>query len=174
MVKSLQQPLFKKDWRKRDMEYLRGKKITHLDQANDFEEAYRRCFEPRDGNRIVAIPGFANGFFACELYLNFLSGNKERGHGIGFLYSKLNELQQNKLISEYKRAPIENLSFETFLEKIDNGFIFWRYLYQDKNKEFEEKYPFYYSELFLKIFLPLLKKIAEELNEEQSANKESS
>jgi hypothetical protein len=145
------------------MKYIRGCEITQFDTAQDFQEAYRRCFRPDSNNNIVAIPGFANGFFACEIYLKILIGKQVKGH---YLFDLFNQLSgEDKELLRQKYVPIKqgNLSFDDFLKTVDHGFIFWRYIYEDDNeKEFNSDYPFLYSELFLNTYLPILELMAQE------------
>ncbi len=147
------------------MKYLRGDKINHIDIAEDFYVAYLRCFEPNSENKIVAIPGFANGFFACELYLKVLTDNRKKfSHNLKDLIMDLDENLKKELEEIYnKNKKILELagSFEDFLDKTSNGFIFWRYIYEEDNKDFENKYPFLYSKEFLNMFLPKLKQMSE-------------
>ena len=64
------------------------------------------------------------------------------------------------LEEKYQKVNIDDIEFGNLLEKIKYGFEFWRYIYEDDNKDFESKYPFLYSERFLKVYLPLLKELA--------------
>ncbi len=150
------------------MKYIRGCEIKQIEIADDFYEAYKRCFAANDKNQIVAIPAFVNGFFACELYLkSILSANDitSSGHNIETLFNKLpTELQktiENEFLNEAKSIYVFNsIEFNELLKKISLGFEFWRYIYEDENKEFEEKLPFAYSENFLNIFLPIVEGVA--------------
>ena len=151
------------------MKYIRGCKIKQIEIADDFYEAYKRCFAATNAkNQIVAIPAFVNGFFACELYLkSILKANDitSSGHDIEKLFNQLpTELQEtikNKFSNEAKSSYVLNpIDFNELLKKIYLGFEFWRYIYEDKNKEFEEDYPFAYSENFLNIFLPIVEGVA--------------
>lgn len=144
------------------MKLLRNCPINQLSQADDFFEAYIRCFTPTNGKQIVAIPGFVNGFFACELYLKMLTKNKAKGHDLKLLYFGLNNSQKSLLCSMYAKNPVDDLAFEDYLERVNKGFEFWRYIYEDVNYDFEIKHPFEYSEKFLTRFLPLLKQMAED------------
>lgn len=45
------------------MKYIRGCEIKQIEIADDFYEAYKRCFAANAKNQIVAIPAFVNGFF---------------------------------------------------------------------------------------------------------------
>jgi hypothetical protein len=143
------------------MKYIRGCKITQFDTAQDFQEAYRICFRPNSSNNIVAIPGFANGFFACEIYLKILIGKQVKGHYLFELFSQLSDEDKESLRQKYVSIKQENLSFDDFLKVVDCGFIFWRYIYEDDNEnEFKSNYPFLYSELFLQTYLPILESMA--------------
>jgi hypothetical protein len=148
------------------MKYIRECKITQLDTAQDFQEAYRRCFIPNSSNHIVAIPGFANGSFACEIYLKILIGKQVRGHYLFELFSQLSDKDKELLRIKYIPIKQENLSFDDFLQVVDRGFIFWRYIYEDDNEnEFKSDYQFLYSELFLQTYLPILESMAKKREE---------
>lgn len=155
------------------MNYNRGCQVNIKNVADDFFEAYLRCFEGQsktlvNGNittQIVAIPGFCNGFFACELYLKFLSGERinsipnNKRHNLKILYDKLDENYKQELRST--NACCDNLTLEELLDKIGDGFIMWRYIFEEQNESFGDGHPFKYSEDFLKAYLPKLKQIAE-------------
>ena len=144
------------------MKYIRGCKITPKDIADDFYEAYKRCLELDSNNKFYSIPSFANGFFACELYLKILLGEKvnkikRNKHNLKRLFKELNkkqkeELQSVKCESEY--------TLDFLLDKVSDGFTVWRYIYEDGNEEFGDGRPFEYSEVFLKTYLPVLKKMS--------------
>ena len=146
------------------MKYLRGSEVNQINVADDFYDAYRICFST-GSNRIYAIPGFANGFFACELYLKILVVNKvERlkgkdRHNLFLLYNLLDESEKEKLNSIQND---QNYNLKDFLKSIGEGFTVWRYLYEDGNEDFGNKYPFLYTEVFLKNYLPTLKALAHE------------
>lgn len=109
----------------------------------------------------MAIPGFVNGFFACELYLKILADNKIHKHDLALLFSNLGSSDREKLVSNYKQIQTSEMTFEEFLKNLSNGFEFWRYLYEEKTKEFEKKFPFFFSEQFLSVYLPILQEMAE-------------
>ena len=151
------------------MKYIRGCKINQKECADDFYEAYQRCLEGKnpvvDGNRtiykIVAIPAFVNGFFACELYFKYLIGDKlieKTGHNLKRLYNKLDNSYKDKL----KKLDDKSYKIEELLKEIGNGFKNWRYIYEDGNEDFGHDYPFLYSEKFLEIYLPIIKQLADE------------
>lgn len=150
------------------MKYIRGCEINQIEIADDFYEAYKRCLAANDKNQHVKIPAFVNGFFACELYLkSILKANDitSSGHDIEKLFNQLpTELQktiENEFLNEAKSIYVFNsIEFNELLKKISLGFEFWRYVYEDENKEFEEDYPFDYSEKFLNLFLPIIEGIA--------------
>lgn len=144
------------------MKYLRGRKVNQLDVADDFHEAYQRCFTGDREERIVAIPAFMNGFFACELYFKILTDNTVKGHDLHLLFSSLCDKEKRILENQYTKISVGDLSFDDFLRKVSNGFEFWRYIYENNNKPFEKHHPFLYSEKFLPTFLPLLKVMASE------------
>ena len=154
------------------MKYIRGCEIKQNEIANDFYEAYKRCFTENEKKQIVATPAFVNGFFACELYLkSILRANNiiSTGHNIEELFNHLpTELKktiENKFSNEAKSINgLNSIEFNELLKKISLGFEFWRYVYEDENKEFEEKLPFAYSENFLNIFLPIIASIANKYN----------
>lgn len=74
----------------------------------------------------------------------------------------------NILDCEYKKEIIpikplclnENISFEELIKGVQNGFEFWRYIYEDNNKKFEKQYSFQYSREFLETYLPIILKLA--------------
>jgi len=142
------------------MEYLRGCKIDQFEVASDFQEACKRCFAGDQDEHIVSIPAFANGFFACELYLKILTNNSIRRHELHKLYIGLSDNQKLILENRYNEIQQGNTSFDEFLQKVSSGFEFWRYIYENPNKSFEEEYPFLYSEKFLIAYLHLLKQMA--------------
>lgn len=144
------------------MNYLRGCVVNQAEVAKDFQNAYKRCFAGDQNGSYEAIPAFVNGFFACELYLKILTDNKIKVHDLYLLFLGLNDEQKRKLCKQYEKNQQNELSFDEFLKKVNNGFEFWRYIYEDENKPFEENYPFLYSEKFLHIFLPLLEQMAKE------------
>ena len=53
------------------MKYLRGCKVNQFDIANDFHEAYQRCFTGDREGHIVAVPAFANGFLLVNYILKY-------------------------------------------------------------------------------------------------------
>lgn len=154
------------------MNYIRGCEIKQIEIAKDFYEAYKRCLAANDENQYFAIPAFVNGFFACELYLkSILKANDitSSGHNIEILFNELpTELQktiENQFSNKAKNIYIlESIDFNEVLKKISLGFEFWRYIYEDENKEFEDKQPFAYSESFLSIFLPIIECLANKYN----------
>jgi len=150
------------------MKKIRGCEIKQIEIANDFYEAYKRCSAANDKNQIVAIPAFVNGFFACELYLkSILSANNintpknSSGHNIekifNLLPTELKNTIKEKFSNEAKSIDgLNSVEFNELLNKMSFGFEFWRYIYEDKNKQFEKDYPFAYSEKFLSLFLPII------------------
>lgn len=149
------------------MNYIRGCEIKQIEIANDFHEAYRRCLAANAKNQIVSIPAFVNGFFACELYLkSILKANDitSSGHDIEKLFNQLpTELQktvEDEFLKKSDICSLNKISFKELLEKISSGFEFWRYIYEDVNKPFEDKYPFSYSKNFLDFFLPIIERLA--------------
>ncbi len=147
---------------------IRGCEIKQIEIADDFYEAYKRCFAANAKNQIVAIPAFVNGFFACELYLKrILKANDTTsfGHSIEELFNQLpTELRntiEEKFSNEAKSIDgLNSVEFNELLNKMSLGFEFWRYIYEDENKQFEEDYPFDYSEKFLILFLHIIEGIA--------------
>ncbi len=139
------------------MKIIRGSVINQIEIANDFYEAYIRCFKENDKNEIVAIPAFVNGLFACELYLKFLLKKHKSGHNLKDLFDALDEEKKKELeaVDCDSRYTLEDL-----LMGIGNGFEVWRYCFEDEHKEFEERYPFEYSRYFLETYLPVLKDMA--------------
>lgn len=154
------------------MKYMRGCEIKQIDIADDFYEAYRRCFAANGKNKIVAIPAFANGFFACELYLKSIlkaTAISATGHSIAELFHQIPEELQVKAEKEFSNKASGfltsySISFDELINNISLGFEFWRYVYEDANKPFEEDYPFAYSEQFLQVFLPIIAEIANDHN----------
>lgn len=144
------------------MKYLRGTKIEQFEIAEDFYEAYRRCFKANQNNEIVAIPAFVNGFFACEIFLKYLTNNRIKSHDLFELYDALSDKEKDILKAIKFPKEYSNITFENFLKSIQYGFEFWRYIYEDENKEFEEKLPFLYSEHFLNTYLPVIYDLAKE------------
>lgn len=155
------------------MDYIRGVKIRYLDNAKDFYETYKRCLRIDllgEENQYVAVPAFANGFFACELYLKYLLQTNEiqaKGHSLSELFVRLPEHICNAIRFEFNDKAktflsVNNISFDELIKKVAYGFEFWRYIHEKENKEFEKDFPFTYSENFLKYFLPIIERIATE------------
>ena len=147
------------------MKYLRGNLINQIDIADDFYEAYERCSKSDENGHHISIPAFANGLFACELYLKLMLGDnislvkKNERHNLCKLFNALDEsakkeLQTVKCDSGY--------TLESLLSDIGDGFVVWRYIFEDGNESFGEGKPFEYSDYFLKKYLPVLKRIAHE------------
>ena len=131
------------------MKYLRGCKIEQIDIADDFYEAYKRCFEGKNPHKdehgrivrdIVAIPGFVNGLFACELYFKWLLDiddkvneiKARKSHNIKELFDLLDESIKNELKeNDYK----SDYNLEDLLSKIGKGFVEWRYIFKKNKKE---------------------------------------
>ena len=142
------------------MKYIRGCKTTQIEIADDFYEAYKRCMKPDADNHIVSVPAFANGLFASELYIKVLLGDKVRSikdHNLKNLYELLedNHKEELKSIKCDSRYTLESL-----LDNIGDGFIMWRYIFEEDNDNFGNGRPFEYSEYFLKVYLPVLKDMA--------------
>jgi len=154
------------------MKYLRGCLIEQKELADAFYEAYERCFEEKNTHideynrivsHIVAIPGFVNGLFACELYFKYLLGNKVNNlevkdrHNLKSLFDNLDDTFKNELnhVKCDSRYTLEGL-----LESIGDGFVKWRYIFEDGNESFGNDYPFEYTEYFLETYLPIIKTIA--------------
>ena len=146
------------------MRYIRGCEITQIDIADDFYEAYIRCLSANANNNIVAIPAFSNGLFACELYFKCLLNKAVKEHNLKDLFDKLDE-EYKKELNETKNDS--RFSLNELLEKIGNGFEVWRYCFEEEHKKFEEVVPFECSEVFLKIYLPVLKEMAHRNNVNQ-------
>ena len=144
------------------MKYLRDSKIQQIEIADDFCEAYERCFRPYQG-RISAIPGFVNGLFAAELYLKLLVGDKAKTlkgkerHSLFLLYKLLEGDEKSSLesVMSDNRYKLEEL-----LRNIADGFVVWRYFYEDGNENFGDGHPFEYTEVFLSSCLPKLSEMA--------------
>lgn len=142
--------------------------------AQDFYEAYRRCLYPKGKDKlIVSIPAFTNGFFACEIYLKYLltkHGIDARGHDLLELFDKLPHKLKDSISDKFNFSAknflrINKISFVELIKKVSFGFGFWRYVFEEKNKEFEENYPFLYSENFLLYFLPIINEYAKEFTD---------
>ena len=158
------------------MKYIRGCEVKLLDVAQDFYEAYQRCWAPHD-SYYVSIPAFSNGFFACELFIKHILANDNKKiieHNLSLLFHNLPDNIQEAIKKEYSVEAQEflskyNISFDELLEKIATGFEFWRYVFEDKNRAtevFEKDFPFAYSEGFLQHFLPIISRIASDLNKD--------
>ncbi len=146
------------------MRYIRGCEINQIGIADDFYEAYIRCLSANANNNIVAIPAFTNGLFACELYMKLLANKSIIGHNLKDLFNKLDDTFKT-VLKQVKNNS--GFSLYELLDKIGNGFEVWRYCFEDEHKEFEEKYPFECSEVFLSIYLPVLKEMAHRNNVNQ-------
>ena len=154
--------------------YLRGSLVTQLNVADDFYEAYIRCFSSDKNNHIVSIPAFVNGFFACELYLKSLLKKENKIHNLKNLYDLLDEnikkeIQSVKLDENIKKEIKsikldEKYCFEKLLEIVGDGFAKWRYFFEDDN-DFGNESPFYLSENFLNIYLKVFREIAHKNND---------
>lgn len=144
------------------MKYIRKTPLNQFEIAHDFHEAYRRCLASDEHNHHVAIPAFANGFFACELYLYVLTDNKIQGHDLYQLFNRLSSDDKSRLRNAYKAPVPMPSSFDECLKSVSNGFEFWRYVNEEKTKEFEQNYPFQYSEYFLRTYLPIFETMAKE------------
>lgn len=153
------------------MKYIRGCVINQIEIADYFYEAYKRCMKPDKDNHIVAIPAFVNGLFASELYLKVLLGDKEKNiknHNLKKLYESLDE----KYIEELKSIKCDSrYTLESLLDNIGDGFIMWRYIFEDDNDNFGNGRPFEYSEYFLNAYLPVLKDMAHIYKQETSIKK---
>jgi len=152
------------------MKYIRGNRIDPFDVAKDFVESYKRCLHEDKNHHHVSIPGFVNGFFACELFMKLLCKENIYDHDLSVIFNHLNSEEQKKLVDRFDIKTNDNLTFEEFLKKVSNGFGFWRYVFEPKNKEFEDLFPFEYSEKFLQKYLPILEKMAKEHNNASSEN----
>ena len=140
------------------MKYLRGEKINQIDIADDFFDAYKRCLNPNKNKRIVSIPAFVNGLFACELYLKFLSDKEiNHEHDIKNIYNSLND----EIKKEIQKVPCnKKYNLDQLLKDIGKGFVEWRYIFEDDNHNFGNDYPFEYTQYFLETYLPVLSNIA--------------
>lgn len=145
------------------MKVLRNQIINQLNIADDFYEAYERCFETDKNNHIVAIPGFVCGLFAAELYFKILICNNLKNnkvnqiHDLYELFNLLTEEQKSHLKSIHLNFRC-NLEF--LLKEIGNGFVTWRYIFEDGNEDFGSEHPFEFSQVFLKTYLYELKEMA--------------
>ena len=139
------------------MKYIRRCKIDRLEIADDFYEAYIRCLSPNTNSQIVAIPAFVNGLFSCELYLKSILNTNNKGHNLKELFDLL-DVDKKKELEDVECD--ERYTLELLLNGIGNGFEVWRYCFEDEHKDFEEKYPFDYTDYFLKTYLPIFKNMA--------------
>lgn len=146
------------------MKYLRGSEIKQIEIAEDFYEAYQRCFKSDQNNHIVAIPGFANGMFACEIYFKLLVGDRisclkgKEKHNLKKLFDILDDEKK----AELKSIKIDpRYTLEGLLGLIGDGFIEWRYIYEKGNESFGGLHPFEYTEAFIQTYLPAIKEMAE-------------
>ena len=140
------------------MKYIRGCKIDRLGIADDFYEAYIKCLKTNNDNPYVVVPAFVNGLFSCELYLKSILNTNNKGHNLKELFDLLDKRKQKEL--EDVECD-ERYTLELLLNGIGNGFEVWRYCFEDEHKDFEEKYPFEYTNYFLKTYLPVLKRMAQ-------------
>ena len=154
------------------MKYIRNCVIKQIEIAEDFYEAYKHCFASNNQKHIVAIPAFVNGFLACEIYLKYILKANEKdakGHDLAKLFKQLPQKMQDRIEKEFSEKAEwfykqYKISFDELLDKISFGFEFWRYIYEDKNAIFEDRFPFAFSECFLQVFLPIIDKIAKGAN----------
>ena len=51
-------------------------------------------------------------------------------------------------------------ALEFLLKEIGNGFVTWRYIFEDGNEAFGSEHPFEFSQVFLKTYLYELKQMA--------------
>ena len=151
------------------MNFIRGSKITEIEIADDFYEAYKRCFESKNQitdeyshecSSIVAIPGFVNGLFACELYFKILLKDKIKcmhTHNLKELFEELDSKSK-----EYLQSINNDSSYtlEDLLNQIGDGFKMWRYIFENESNSFGSGRPFEYSQIFLNKYLHLLKQMA--------------
>lgn len=151
------------------MLYIRGCEIKQVDIADDFYEAYIRCFQKENDGKIVAVPAFVNGLFACELYFKCLIEKKIIGHNLKDLFNALDEEKKKKLLMI---KCDERYTLEGLLKSIGNGFEVWRYCFETQEEnQFEKRRPFEYSEAFLQTYLPVLKEMAHQYCSINSKNK---
>lgn len=135
------------------MRIIRGTNINLKEVADDFYDAYERCYSVDINNRICAIPAFVNGLFACELYLKYMIGDKAKGiHNLKILFSLLEDKKRKELESIDSKYDLNEL-----LNTIGDGFINWRYIFEDDNEEFGKGMPFLYTDYFIKKYLPIFK-----------------
>ena len=152
------------------MKYLRGCVVDQINIADDFYEAYKRCLMSNQNNKIVAVPAFANGLFACELYFKYLINDKVKElkknerHNLSKLYALLDEDIKNEIESVKSNSIY---AFEQQLNKIEDGFIIWRYCFEDDNEDFCDKYPFLITDSFLNTYLSEIQKIAHRFYDKQ-------
>ena len=83
------------------------------------------------------------------------------GHNLKDLFNELDDTFKT-VLKHVKNDS--SFSLDELLDKIGNGFEVWRYCFEDEHKEFEEVYPFECSEVFLKIYLPVIKEMAHSNN----------
>ena len=117
------------------MKYIRGCEVSQLNTADDFYDVYLKSLL---GEKVKTI-------------------SKENSHNLKTLYDRLNK----KIKEKIKINPEDTeYSIEELLESIGNGFIEWRYIYEDGNEDFGGKYPFQKTEYFLITYLNIIKQVA--------------
>lgn len=142
-------------------------------QAEEFEEAYKRCargenpYKDETGRIVyhaVNLPAVVNAAFSCELYLKFLIGSKCSEHDLERLFQRLNPKLQNEIrdeiASEIQGYP---LSFHELLKRAKDVFKEWRYLYERPHTD--TYLNVYINEylIFLPLFIETLKRRAHEM-----------
>lgn len=118
-------------------------------QAQDFYEAFKRCIEgknPRideDGRHtsdVVNIPAIVNGAFACELFFKCLSSQYVKSHSLLEIYSYIekdirDQIEQQTIDQIHTIFQYKDATFEDVLKDIDNAFVEWRYIFNEKHTD---------------------------------------
>jgi len=138
-------------------------------QADDFYEAYKRCFEGKNPRKegsttvysIVAVPAIVNAAFACELYFKCLTGKERRLHNLLGFYSALPEKIRSEIDNCYKQyARDESDTAPKAIGYVDKAFVEWRYLYKKENIHQSNPTRLNESLRIFEILVPLLKRLA--------------
>ena len=96
-------------------------------QADEFEEAYKRCARGENPHKdetgrivyhAVNLPAVVNAAFSCELYLKYLIGSKCSGHDLEQLFRHLDPNFRMKLeMKSAVRFKITSFALMNFLRE---------------------------------------------------------
>lgn len=130
-------------------------------QADEFEEAYKRCARGENPHKdetgrivyhAVNLPAVVNAAFSCELYLKYLIGSKCSGHDLEQLFRHLDPKLQDEIRDEIGcQIQDYQLCFDELLKRAKDVFKKWRYLHE---KPHNDTYLNVYINEYL-IFFPL-------------------